>query len=408
MSGPPRERPAQRTMEAAVNLDALPDNPYLLLTPGPLSTTKSVKAAMLRDWCTWDDEYHALVQDLRHALVRLATAEAGYTAVLMQGSGTFSVEAAIGTAVPRGGKLLVLANGVYGSRMVEIARRLCIGALSHDSGELRPPDLDRLECALATDPGISHVALVHCETTTGLVNPVEAVGEIVKAYGRTYIVDAMSSFGGIPLDAATIGADFLISSANKCIQGVPGFGFVIARRAAIERTRGWARSLSLDLYDQWREMEDGNGKWRYTSPTHVVRAFSRALQELEDEGGVQARHHRYCDNHRVLVEGMRGLGFRCLLPDEYQSPIITTFLSPLHSGYDFRRFYAALKARGFVIYPGKVTCLDTFRIGTIGDVRPDDMRRLVEAVAQSMFWHREGIRAAPGGGSGRPLLTVHP
>jgi 2-aminoethylphosphonate-pyruvate transaminase len=365
---------------------ALPDNPYLLLTPGPLSTSKSVKAAMLRDWCTWDDDYQGIVQELRAALVRLATRTDGYTAVLMQGSGTFCVEAVIGTVLPPDGTLLVLANGAYGTRIAEIARRLQIRLLCNDSGEVAPPNLDMLEEALASDPRITHVAVVHCETTTGILNPVETIGRIVKSHNRVFIVDAMSSFGGIPLDAAELKGDFLISSANKCIQGVPGFGFVIARRAAIEKTKGWARSLSLDLYDQWREMEEKGGKWRFTSPTHVVRAFAQALEELQTEGGVEARYCRFQENHRVLVDGMRSLGFNCLLPDALQSPIITSFLSPTHPAYDFGRFYAALKTRGFVIYPGKVTGADTFRIGNIGDVHPEDMRRLIEAVRQCMFW----------------------
>jgi 2-aminoethylphosphonate-pyruvate transaminase len=372
-----------------VNINVLPDNPYLLLTPGPLSTTKSVKAAMLRDWCTWDEDYNAIVQDLRGKLVRLATRTDGYTAVLMQGSGTFCVEAAIGTAVPADGAMLVLVNGAYGARMVEIARRLQIRVVSQDSGEARPPDLALLERTLAADPQITHVAVVHCETTTGMLNPVEAVGKIVKSHKRRLIVDAMSTFGGVPLDVEALGADFVISSANKCIQGVPGFGFVIARREELEQTKGRSHSLSLDLYDQWREMEEKGGKWRFTSPTHVVRAFGQALRELEEEGGVEARYRRYQENHRILVEEMGWLNFSCLLPKEYRSPIITTFLSPAHPGYDFSTFYAALKKRGFVIYPGKVTTLDTFRVGTIGDVRPADIRRLVAAAKACMFWRRD-------------------
>ena len=259
--------------ETALDPASLPDNPYLLLTPGPLSTSKSVKAAMLCDWCTWDDDYHAIVQELRAALVRLATKADGYTAVLMQGSGTFCVEAVVGTAVPTDGTLLVLANGAYGARIAEIARRLRIRVICNDSGELLPPNLDMLEEALASDPRITHVAAVHCETTTGMLNPVEAIGQIVKSHNRVFIVDAMSSFGGIPLDMAELKADFLISSANKCIQGVPGFGFVIARRAAIEKTTGWARSLSLDLYDQWREMEEK--KWQVA--LHLAHACGTRL-----------------------------------------------------------------------------------------------------------------------------------
>jgi 2-aminoethylphosphonate-pyruvate transaminase len=373
-------------IDGALRPELVPENPYLLLTPGPLSTTKTVRATMLRDWCTWDQDYHGIVQEVRAALVRLATPSPGYTAVLMQGSGTFSAEATIGSAVPEDGTLLVLANGAYGSRMAEIARRLRISVRVHASSELTPPDLQRLEQALATDPSLTHVAVVHCETTTGILNPVEAIGPMVKAAGKTLILDAMSSFGGIPLDAAAIGADFLVSSANKCIQGVPGFGFVIARREALAGCAGRARSLSLDLYDQWRVMEEQGGKWRYTSPTHVVRAFAQALRELESEGGVPARHVRYHANQTTLVAGMQELGFECLLPARFRSPIITTFRSPRHPAYDFARFYAALKARGFVIYPGKVTAADTFRIGTIGNVVPDDMRGLLGAVAESMFW----------------------
>jgi len=233
------------------------------------------------------------------------------------------------------------------------------------------------------------VAVVHCETTTGMLNPVEAVCRLVKKHGKCFIVDAMSSFGGIPMDLEAIGADYLISSANKCIQGVPGFGFVIARRSVLERTRGQARSLSLDLYDQWQTMEDHNGKWRFTSPTHVVRAFSQALRELEAEGGVPARHARYVENQRILVEGMQRLGYQTLLPAQWQSPIITAFLCPQAERWQFKGFYTAMKKSGFVIYPGKVTDRDTFRIGNIGDVHATDMHHLIDAVAST---YHEGLR----------------
>ncbi len=369
-----------------MNTDQLPENPYLLLTPGPLSTTKSVKATMLRDWCTWDDTYNRIVQDIRSRLVALATPEPGYTAVLMQGSGTFSVEATLGSVVPRKGKILVIANGHYGDRIGLITQVLGIPTLLLDFGEVGFPDLERVESALTSHPDVTHVAVVHCETTTGMLNPVADIGRLVKAHGKTTIVDAMSSFGGIPMDASAIGADYLISSANKCIQGVPGFGFVIARRQDLEECEGRARSLSLDLFQQWREMESKAGKWRYTSPTHVVRAFAQALSELDEEGGVAARHARYAENHRVLVEGMEELGFRCLLPESCRSPIITSFLNPPHPDFSFKSFYSRLKSEGFVIYPGKVTHADTFRIGNIGNVFPEDMKRLVRAVRKSMYW----------------------
>jgi 2-aminoethylphosphonate-pyruvate transaminase len=364
----------------------LPDNPYLLLTPGPLSTSKGVKATMLRDWCTWDDDYNAIVRSLRARLTALATPSPGYTSVLMQGSGTFSVESVVGTAIPEGGKLLVVANGAYGQRIAVIASYLRIPHTVLNPGETEPPTPEALREELERNPEISHVAVVHCETTTGMLNPVEELGPVVKTAGCAYIVDAMSSFGGVPLDQAAMGADFLISSANKCIQGVPGFGFVVARRGELECCAGRARSLSLDLYEQWRSMEEKGGKWRFTSPTHVVRAFATAMDELAAEGGVEARHARYQTNQRMLVEGMRALGFSTLLPDGLQSPIITSFLSPGEPGYSFQGFYDALKARGFVIYPGKVTDRDTFRIGNIGEVYPQDIARLLAAVEESMSW----------------------
>ena len=369
-----------------MNAGIFPENPYVLLTPGPLSTTPTVKAAMLRDWCTWDDDYCGIVQDIRRKLVELATQQEGYTSVLMQGSGTFCVEATLGTVVRADGKLLVLANGAYGERMAVIAARLNIAHTVIRSAETTWPDPNQVWETLEADPSITHVALVHCETTTGILNPLSEIAGLVRASGRIFIVDAMSSFGGIPMDIGVLGIDFLVSSANKCIQGVPGFGFVIARKSALEQCAGTARSVSLDLYSQWRTMEDEKGKWRFTSPTHVVRAFAQALQELDAEGGVKARHARYTENHRELVEGMQGLGFACLLDKELRSPIITSFLEPVAPGYTFAGFYAALKARGFVIYPGKVSQADTFRIGTIGDVRPATIRSLVSAVQQSMSW----------------------
>ncbi len=395
-----------------MNTDDLPDNPYILLTPGPLSTTKAVKAVMLRDWCTWDDDYNSIVQAIRQKLVSLATSAEGYTSVLIQGSGTFAVESVIGTAVPPGGKLLVLANGAYGQRMAQIATRLCIPVTVLDSGELDPPGLNLLRDMLQGDKEITHVAVVHCETTTGMLNPVDRIGEITKCFGKVYIVDAMSSFGGIPIEMADIGADFLISSANKCIQGVPGFGFAIARHDQLEKTKGRARSLSLDLYDQWDTMERYAGKWRFTSPTHVVRAFAEALKELDREGGIEARYTRYRQNQSLLVEGMQELGFRCLLPREHQSPIITSFLSPEHPAYDFKRFYEELKAGGFVIYPGKVTSMDTFRIGSIGNIDVKDIERLFVSLRESMYWTKgfapRGITSESRGMGERESLKALP
>ncbi|WP_216855312.1 2-aminoethylphosphonate--pyruvate transaminase [Paenibacillus alba] len=370
-----------------MNIELIEDNPYLLLTPGPLSTSKRVKAAMLKDWCTWDDDYNRIVQDIRARLVQLATKETSlYSSVLMQGSGSFCVEAVVGSVIPQNGKILVMANGAYGQRMAHMAKMLNIPLVLLDNGEVAPPDLNQLEIILQEDANITHVAVVHCETTTGMLNPIEAVGRIAKKYKKTYIVDAMSSFGGIPMDMAELQIDYLISSANKCIQGVPGFGFVIAKIDELTKCAGWARSHSLDLFDQWDKMEHYNGKWRFTSPTHVVRAFYEALKELADEGGVIARYNRYKTSQRALVKGMKMLGFETLLPEQLQSPIITSFLYPESEAFQFQTLYEKLKRRGFVIYPGKITNANTFRIGNIGEVQVDDMIRLVDAIQQEKFW----------------------
>lgn len=373
---------------------ALPDSPCLLLTPGPLTTTASIKNKMMADACTWDDDYNNVVQQIRSRLVTLATNQPGYTSVLMQGSGTASVESVIGSVIPENGKLVVVANGIYGQRIAQIARYLHIPYHLLDAGESSGPDLHALEQLLATDTAITHVAVVHCETTTGMLNPIEQVGLLARNAGKCFIVDAMSSFGGIEMDMAQLHIDFLISSANKCIQGVPGFGFIIAKRSAMAEIKGRARSLSLDLYDQWQCMEDNNGKWRFTSPTHVVRAFAQALNELDSEGGIAARAERYRNNHRTLVSGMRRLGFQTLLNGSQMSPIITSFHSPEHPEYNFKRFYERLKQRGFVIYPGKVSDADCFRIGNIGDIHPADIDRLLSAIGQSCYWSESQVTVA--------------
>ncbi|MCR4431731.1 MAG: 2-aminoethylphosphonate--pyruvate transaminase [Tepidanaerobacteraceae bacterium] len=370
-----------------MRLDKLQGNPYLLFTPGPLSTTAGVKAAMLKDQCTWDEDYNGFVQEIRERLVGLATKEIrDYTAILMQGSGTFCVESVIGSAIPRHGKLLVVINGVYGRRIAQIAEILNIDTVILDDGELMPPDLGKLENVLKKEPGITHVAAVHCETTTGMLNPIDKISEIVKKYDKVFIVDAMSSFGGIEFDVAKLKIDFLISSANKCIQGVPGFGFIIAEKDAVTGCKGRARSLALDLYDQWRTMEEHHGKWRFTSPTHAVLAFHQALLELEEEGGIKKRYERYRENQQTLLKGMQDIGFKSLLPLEYQSPIVTSFFYPESAMFDFKEFYNRLKACGFIIYPGKLTQLPTFRIGSIGDISAEDVKRLVETIKQNIFW----------------------
>ncbi|WP_421143630.1 2-aminoethylphosphonate--pyruvate transaminase [Aeromonas dhakensis] len=366
---------------------------YLLLTPGPLSTTATVRAAMLQDSCTWDADYNqGVVEPIRRELVRLATGpeyESDYSAVLLQGSGSYVVESVLGSAIGVDECLLIINNGAYGARMGEMAR--CLGLRHHelDCGETSRPEPAAIEAMLARHPEITHLAMVHCETTTGMLNPLEEVAELCQRRGIRLIVDAMSSFGGIPIDMGRLGIEFLISSANKCIQGVPGFGFVIARRAALTACAGRARSVSLDLHAQWQTMEQQGGKWRFTSPTHTVLAFAQALRELDEEGGIAARHQRYSENQRTLVAGMAELGFAPLLPEEWQSPIITAFYSPAHPDYRFADFYQRLKGQGYVIYPGKVSQADCFRIGNIGDVTPARVRSLLAAMASACYWQGE-------------------
>ena len=363
---------------------------YLLLTPGPLSTTATVRAAMLQDSCTWDADYNqGVVEPIRRELVRLATGpeyQSDYSAVLLQGSGSYVVESVLGSAIGVDECLLIINNGAYGARMGEMAR--CLGLRHHelDCGETTRPEPAAIEAMLARHPEITHLAMVHCETTTGMLNPLDEVAALCQRRGIRLIVDAMSSFGGIPIDMGHLGIEFLISSANKCIQGVPGFGFVIARRAALAACAGRARSVSLDLHAQWQTMEQQGGKWRFTSPTHTVLAFAQALRELDEEGGIEARHQRYSENQRTLVAGMAALGFAPLLPEQWQSPIITAFYSPAHPDYRFADFYQRLKAQGFVIYPGKVSQADCFRIGNIGDVTPERVRALLAAMASACYW----------------------
>ena len=371
-------------------LDECLQRPYLLLTPGPLSTSAGVRKAMLKDWCTWDKDYNNIVEEIRTKLVALCVKPENYdkyTAVLMQGSGSFGVESVIGTALPKkNGKLLVLSNGAYGNRMGEIASVLGIDYIIEKFGDKTAVTPDRVKELLTENSDVTHVSVVHSETTSGVLNPVFEIGKVVKDFGKTYIVDAMSSFGGVDIDLEELQADFIISSSNKCIQGVPGFSFIICKKDVLEKCAGQARSLSLDLYSQWKTMEENHGKWRFTSPTHTVRAFYQALIELEEEGGVKAREKRYTENNRVLRNGMKELGFETLISDEYQSPIITSFIAPKSDKYNFERFYQNLKKEGFVIYPGKVTEIDSFRIGNIGEVYPEDIYKLLEAVKKSINW----------------------
>lgn len=355
---------------------------YKLLTPGPLTTTETVKKEMLFDHCTWDDDYKKITLSIREKLLELAhVSEPEYTVVLMQGSGTFGVEAVLTSVLGEGETLLIAANGAYGERMGDIAAHGKIPYLMYREEYDKVPSAERIQAILEEHPEITHVSMVHSETTSGILNDIASVAKVVKTAGRTFIVDAMSSFGGVDIPVGELGIDFIISSANKCIQGVPGFSFIICRRDKLIESKGKARSLSLDLYDQWETMNK-DGKWRFTSPTHVVLAFAQALKEMEEEGGIPARAKRYRENNKLLIEKMEAMGIRPYIGEEYQGPIITTFFYPEHHQFSFQNMYQYIKDRGYAIYPGKVTDADTFRIGNIGEIYREDIEKLCQIMKE--------------------------
>ncbi len=349
---------------------------YKLLTPGPLTTSEGVKNEMMVDHCTWDNDYKEITQEIRANLLKIAHVDENeYTSVLMQGSGSFGVESVIISAVGEEDKILIISNGAYGERMVQTAKQAKRKYEVYTCHYNEKPNADEIAKILENDNSITHVIMVHCETTSGILNDINTIAKVAKNAGCTFIVDAMSSFGGIDIDVKRLDIDFIISSANKCIQGVPGFSFIVCKREALEKCKGKSTSLSLDLYDQWVEMEK-DGKWRFTSPTHVVLAFSKALKELEIEGGVTARERRYRENNKILIDGLEGLGIKTYVDRVHQSPIITTFFYPDNKKFNFSEMYEFIKERGYAIYPGKVTNADTFRIGNIGEIYSDDMNKL--------------------------------
>jgi len=355
--------------------------PYLL-TPGPLTTSFSVKEAMLRDWGSWDGDFRAMTTDMRAGILAMVDdPENKYDCVPMQGSGTFAVESMLGSFIPRDGKALVLSNGAYGLRIVQTLEYLGRAHTVIDKGDYLPPRGDEVANALAADPKITDVVVVHCETSSGILNPMQEISDAVLAAGRRLLIDAMSSFGAIPLDGVRF--EVLVSSANKCIEGAPGFGFLVARKTALEAAKGNSHSLSLDAHDQWATMNK-TGQWRFTPPTHVVAAFMAALSAHEAEGGVAGRGARYARNRDVVVAGMRQLGFETLLQDRWLSSIIVTFFCPAHEAFSFQNFYELMKTRGFIIYPGKLTVADSFRIGCIGQIDEHVMHRVVKAAKDSL------------------------
>ena len=366
-----------------------------LLTPGPLTTSRTVKEAMLRDWGSRDAEFIKLNARVRERLVELAGGQGTHVCVPLQGSGTFIVEAMLGTLVPPAGKVAVLVNGAYGKRMVRICEYLRRACVALEAAEDTPVSAATLDAALAADAGITHVVVVQCETTSGVLNPVEEIAAVTARRHRRLLVDAMSAFGALPLDAARVPYDALVASSNKCLEGVPGVGFAIIRQTALEAARGNSPSLSFDLHDQWMAMEK-TGQWRFTPPTHVLAALDQALVEHAAEGGTAGRGARYAKNCRILVDGLRALGFETLLPDALQAPIIVTVRMPADPKFNFETFYDRLSRRGYVIYPGKLTVADSFRIGCIGRLGETEMRGVLENIKQILA--EMGVsRCAPAG-----------
>ena len=362
--------------------------PYLL-TPGPLTTSLRTRQSMLRDWGSWDVDFNSITGRVRERLLHIVHGSGTHECVPMQGSGTFSVEAAVGTLVPRAGHVLVPQNGAYCQRIARICRVLGRRLTTIDYAENTQVAAADIERALRADPSITHVALVHCETSTGILNPLEEVAQVVSRHGRGLIVDAMSSFGALEIDARTTPFDAVVAASGKCLEGPPGMGFVIVRREPLERCEGNCHSLSLDLYDQWVYMKKTT-QWRYTPPTHVVAAFDAAIAQYLEEGGLVARGARYAQNCRTLIEGMSRLGLKSFLPAAIQAPIIVTFFAPDSPRYVFQDFYNAVKAHGYILYPGKLTTVETFRVGCMGQLGERGIAGAVEAVGKVLA----AIRAA--------------
>ncbi len=351
----------------------------LLFTPGPLTTAKSVKEATLSDLGSRDSAFITLVQQIRQKLLELAHVQSpAYETVIIQGSGTFGIESVISSAIPANGMLLNIVNGAYGRRISQMANIHSIPLIELVYHEDQLPNLNEIETIIEDNPQITHIAVIHGETTTGLLNPIAEIGKIAATYNKAFIVDAMSTFGAYDINLETLNIGYLISSSNKCIEGIPGFSFVLAKYTELEKCKGHSRSLSLDLYDQWAGL-NSNGQFRFTPPVQSLLAFNQALKELENEGSISGRARRYAQNNSLLVGGMKELGFELYLDKEVRSYIITSFLYPAHPDFSFEVFYSKLNEKGYVIYPGKLSKVDCFRIGNIGQLYPVDIQNLVDA-----------------------------
>ncbi|VVD63722.1 2-aminoethylphosphonate--pyruvate aminotransferase [Pandoraea communis] len=355
----------------------------ILLTPGPLTTSPATRQAMLRDWGSWDAQFSRITASLCRDLANVVHGGDDYVCVPLQGSGTFSVEAAIGTLTPRGARILVPDNGAYCQRILKICRYLGRDAVALAVPEDQAAGAAAIDDALTRDPSITHVAQVHLETGAGVLNPLADIARVCRKHGKGLIVDAMSSFGAVEIDVRSMPFDALIAASGKCLEGVPGMGFVIAKKSVLEASAGNSHSLAMDLHDQYVYMQKTT-QWRFTPPTHVVAALRAAVDQFLTEGGQAVRGERYRKNCRTLIDGMASLGFRPFLAPDVQAPVIVTFHAPADSKYDFNAFYAAVRERGYILYPGKLTQIETFRVGCIGAIDDNEMRNVVTAIAQSL------------------------
>jgi len=352
-----------------------------LLTPGPLTTSFSTKEAMLHDWGSRDQKFIDLNQSIRDSLVKLIDGQNTYQCVPMQGSGTFAVESMISSLTTKDSNILILINGAYGQRMKKMCNYLNRNIIEYEVHEHETHNLNKLEEIIDQNKQLTHVFTVYCETTSGILNPINEIASLVERKNLSLFIDAMSAFGALPLSSNNITFDAVAASSNKCLEGVPGVGFILVKNNVIENAKGNSHSLSLDLYDQLQAMEK-NKQWRFTPPTHVLAAFSQAIKEHEKEGGVSGRYKRYKNNCKIICDGMKELGFEQLLPDELQAPIIITFKQPKDSNFNFQKFYNALSEKDFLIYPGKLTVAETFRVGCIGNLNENDMQATILAVKE--------------------------
>ncbi|PPR52097.1 MAG: 2-aminoethylphosphonate--pyruvate transaminase [Alphaproteobacteria bacterium MarineAlpha5_Bin10] len=352
-----------------------------LLTPGPLTTSKRTKEAMLHDWGSRDKDFINLNHSIRKSLIKLIDGENDYQCVPMQGSGTFAVESMISSLTPKNAKILILINGAYGQRMKKMCDYINKNYIDYVVPENTTHDLIEIEKIIESNKDLTHIFAVYCETTSGILNPVQEIAELAEKKNLSLFIDAMSAFGALPLNSKKTKFDALAASSNKCLEGVPGVGFVLMKNEVIKNAKGNCHSLSLDLYDQWQAMEQ-NKQWRFTPPTHVLAAFSEAIKEHEKEGGIYGRYKRYSNNCKIICEGMKKIGFKQLLTDELQAPIIITFMQPKNSNFNFQKFYDALSQKDFLIYPGKLTVAETFRIGCIGSLNDEDMHSAISAIKE--------------------------